>query len=90
MCGAHLSDGVGLSSVDDLSGAGAVGGVLSHDLGRVGGIAPGVGAGHKGDGCDQRVTHFSFLRVVGCFGRGLGLRSERLDKITYYIKRVYR
>ena len=50
---AHLSHGVCLAAVDDLSGAGAVGGVLSHDLGGIGGIAPGLSAGHEGDRCDD-------------------------------------
>ena len=57
----HLSHGVGLAAVGDLSGLGAVGGIGSHDLSGVVGILSRHG-GHKGSGGgDDGETHVDWL-----------------------------
>ncbi len=47
---AYLGHGVGVGSVHHLGGSRAEGGVGSHDLGDIGGVAKGTRTGHKGSG----------------------------------------
>lgn len=66
--GGGLSDSVGLVTVDDLSGTGAVGGVGSDDLGGVGDVL-GVGSDASSESESSSELHF-----VGWFGVGIKLR----------------
>lgn len=54
----YLGDGVSVAAMGDLSGARAVGGDGSDNLGGVGHVAPGVGASGSGKDGGSRELHF--------------------------------
>lgn len=72
--GGGLSDGVGLVTVDDLSGTGAVGGVSSNDLGGVGDVL-GVGGNASSESESSSELHFDGWVL------GLGIKLKGNSKV---------